>query len=215
MSDLVKGFKILSQQYKGPIGRLLKATAVELFLEQYKADIISRLGGYLHQLNPVAVPDMVRQNVALPVPESLFEQCIGFEDFIENFPVDRFFEEFLAPANPLIAAAIIDMEDDGADYLIKFKQFFVDSVKAKVAQRQVEEVIEETPPEPASEATQEVKEEKPAPSAPLRVAPHVKIAEAAAKVMKRLTCDKCHESWDVPEDKVASIKECPFCHSPA
>jgi len=31
--------------------------------------------------------------------------------------------------------------------------------------------------------------------------------------MKLATCDKCGKSWPVPEDKAASIEECPFCHA--
>jgi len=31
--------------------------------------------------------------------------------------------------------------------------------------------------------------------------------------MKLATCDQCGKSWPVPEDKAASISECPFCHA--
>lgn len=33
--------------------------------------------------------------------------------------------------------------------------------------------------------------------------------------MKLATCDKCHKSWPVPEDKASSIEECPFCKAPS
>ncbi len=40
------------------------------------------------------------------------------------------------------------------------------------------------------------------------------IAELPKKKMKLLTCDGCEGSWPCPEDEVANVKECPFCHLP-
>lgn len=34
---------------------------------------------------------------------------------------------------------------------------------------------------------------------------------APLRKMKLLTCDSCHQSWPVPEDEAANVKECPFC----
>lgn len=215
MSDLITGFKILANQYRDVGGKFLKSMAIELFLETYKGELVERLANSLRLLNPAELPRMVRENVAFPIDESFFVQCVGFEEYIEKFPIERFFEEFLVPANPLISAAIIDMGDDGADYLVKFKKFFLDSVKAESAKRKVEESIEEKPPETTPETTQEVEEVNPIPQTQLRMAPRVKVAEATPKKMKRLTCSSCNQSWDVPEDQLEKIKECPFCHEPA
>lgn len=35
------------------------------------------------------------------------------------------------------------------------------------------------------------------------------------KDMVMVTCDKCQRQIPMPRDKVATLKECPFCHEPA
>ena len=217
MNDMVSGFKILVEQYKDVGGKFLKATAVELFLEMYKKDIVEGLGKTLRMLNPTEVPRMVRENEAFPVPAKYFTKCAGFVDIIEKFPVDRFFEEFLAPASPLVAAAIIDMGDEGADYIVKFKRFFVDSVKAEAVLQAPETEPEPEETEPVIEET----EERPLAAGPalrFKVAEATtaeKIVETKPPKMKKLTCDGCGHKWTVPEEEVAAVKECPKCQAPA
>jgi len=219
MSDMVTGFKILAEQYKDVGGKFLKATALELFLEMYKKDIIEELGNALRMLNPAEVPRMVREGIAFPIPDSFFAKCASFEEYVEKFPVERFFEEFLAPASPLVVAAIIDMGDEGAEYMVNLKQFFVDSIKAQAELRkqaaESEPAVEETAKtEPAVEETEEIP--------PVAPRFRVKVAEAAPAErtkkpvkLKQLTCEECSHKWTVPEDEVASVKECPECRAPA
>lgn len=216
MNDLAKGFRILVEQYKDVGGRFLKATALELFLATNHDEIVAELANALKQLNPAAVPDMVRNNLALPIPSSFFTRCIGFVDYLEKLDMRYFFEDFLAPANPLIAAALMDMEDEGAKYLLHLKEFFVDSVKEQAALR-----VLETEPEPLVEETVEtepVEETEETPPAPML---HFKVAEATTEKkeekikLKHLTCEACGHKWNVPEAEVASVKECPKCRAPA
>ena len=147
---------------------------------------------------------MVKGKIALPIPPTFFEFLQGFEDFLDNFEPERLFQ-WIAEANPLIAAAIMDQGKDGADYMVRFKQFVIDSVKALEPQEEPleEPATDEATPEPAGK-TEESSVTKQPPAKP-QVKPGHKL----------LTCDKCKEPFTVTDEEAKNIKECPLCGEPA
>lgn len=215
MKDLKKGFLNLGNTYKTAGGKFLKNMAVELFIETHHAELVNSFAESLSFIEPADVSKYVKGKEALPIPETLFTGLVGFEDWLEEFEPARLFE-WIAEATPLIAAAIMDMGEEGSDYIVSLKAFIVDSVKAKASQA-AEEIAEkvtepppalddeeeETPPPPRFRATI-VGEDTP-PKPPKKV----------KKAKKKLTCDSCHETWEATEEEAAATTVCPHCGADA
>jgi hypothetical protein len=156
--SILEGFQKLASSYKSTGGRFLKNMAIELFIETYHGEIVERLAMALSMVKPEDVPAYVRGEVAFPIPPAFFETVHGFEDYLESFEIERFME-FIAEANPLITAALMDMEQEGYDYLVRFKKYIVDSVREAmpaVEEEQAEQEEKEAPaPQPAEEEVEE------------------------------------------------------------
>ena len=227
MSDLISGLTKLATTYKGIGGKWLKGTAIELFFDTYHDEIVKKLAEGLAHIPPEDVPKIIHDKMALPIPRHFFEYLKGFEDYVEGFDPGRLFE-LISEANPLIAAAIMDQGEEGANYMVRFKAFVLDSVrKIEAPEEEQPGEVEERPAEKVEEGEGEA-EETPHPSVPHLRATVISSDETPTKPktakklpkkpprgMTRLHCDKCEESWDVPVDDVSGVKECPFCHEPA
>jgi hypothetical protein len=225
MSDLVEGFKILTGQYKHVGGKFLKGTALELFLEYYHDDLIESFTKALNTIPPEMVPELIKGGAALPIPIEFFQNLKGFEEYLETIEPGKIFE-WIAEASPLHASAVMDLGKEGAGYMVKLKQFIMDSVRAAEELAEVQETTEVEKQEPAAEAeeptppparlrTKVVESEPPPPPKVPKVPKAPKVAETPAPEMKTLTCDKCKESWEVTEEEALLVTECPFCHEPA
>ncbi len=166
---------------------MLKGTAIELTIDFYHNEIIAHFHNALKYVDPADVPEFVRGNKALPLPDSFLSDLKGLEDYLEKIDPARIFG-WIVEANPEVARAIMDMEDEGATYIVNFKSFIIDSLKASRPEQ--EEAIE-------GKAATEAAEEIPGSS------------------MKRLTCDECGESWVAPEEEASATTKCPFCEAPA
>ena len=209
MKDLKKGFLNLGNTYKTAGGKFLKNMAVELFIETHHAELVNSFAESLSFIEPADVSKYIKGKEALPIPETLFTGLVGFEDWLEEFEPARLFE-WIAEATPLIAAAIMDMGEEGSDYIVSLKAFIVDSVKAKASQS-AEEVVEPPPaleeeetPAPAQFRATIVGEDTP-PTPPKKV----------KKPKKKLTCDSCHQTWEATEEEAAATTVCPHCGAPA
>ncbi len=222
MSDFITGFSKLASTYKSIGGKFLKATAIELFFDTYHDEIVKKLAEGLAHIPPGDVAKIIHDKMALPIPPHFFQYLKGFEDYVEGFDPGRLFE-LISEANPMIAAAIIDQGEEGANYMVNFRDFVLDSVRDI-------ELPEEEPPEakktrPSGETEEEegpphiqhmratiISNDEP-PAAETK--PARKLPKKPPEGMVRLRCDKCGEGWDVPVDDVSSVKECPFCHEPS
>lgn len=219
MSDLLTGFKVLAERYKSSGGRFVKNTLIEMFIDNFHEEIIFRLKEVLDKVSPEDVGRYVHNNEALPIPPDTFDFLKGFEDYLETFDEGRLFE-YIAEANPLIAAAFMDMGDEGAEYFVKLKKFFIDSVKAA---KGIEEIAES---QPAAEETAAVEEKTEEPSPPMfrtKVASSeppktpAKIVKKASRTKGRqkVSCSKCGWSQVMTPEEADKVTECPQCHEPA
>jgi len=225
MSDLFEGFKSLASQYKHVGGKFLKGTALELFLEYYHDDLIKNFEIALATIPPEVVPELVKGGAALPIPIEFFKNLKGFEEYLETIEPGRLFE-WIAEASPLHASAIMDLGDEGAEYMVKLKQFIMDSIKAVEEVAEVQETSEVEKQEPAAEEAEEKTTPPPArfrskvveptpPPVPKTPKAPKQVVETPVPKMKKLTCEKCNESWEVTEEEALLVTECPFCHEPA
>lgn len=224
MSDFISGFAKLATTYKSIGGKWLKGTAIELFFDTYHDEIVKKLAEGLAHIPPGDVAKIIKDKMALPIPPHFFQYLKGFEDYVEGFDPGRLFE-LIAEANPLIAAAIMDQGEEGANYMVRFKAFVLATVR-EIEVPEEEPAPEEEPKQPAGEtegeegpphiphmrATIISNDETPAAK---KQTPKKKLTKKPAAGMTRLHCDKCDESWDVLVDDVSTVKECPFCHEPA
>lgn len=177
MIDLLTGFKALANTFKG----LAKGTIIELFIDYYHDDLIMSFRLALSHIKPKEVPDFVRNGKALPIPPQFFEELKGLEDYLEKIEPQRLFK-WINEASPEIGEALMELGDDGAEYMVKLKSFIIDSIRAL--------------PSLAEEEGVEKEAETEMPSA----SEHV-----------RLTCDECGQSWIATEEEAAATTECPFC----
>lgn len=221
MSELIDGFKILANQYKHVGGKFLKGTALELFLEYYHDDLIESFKRALNTIPPEMVPELIKGGAALPIPIEFFQSLKGFEEHLETIEPGRIFE-WIAEASPLHASAIMDLGKEGANYMVKLKQFIMDSVRAVEEPAEVQETIEVEKPEPTAEQTEEppppparfrTKVIEPPPPKPTKSKKEA--AEEEPPKTKKLTCEKCNHSWEVTEEEALLVTECPNCREPA
>lgn len=217
MSEFFDQLKALASQYKGAGAKFGKSFMVEYFLEANHDDIVSQLATVLTYITPEDIKTYIREGTALPIPPSFFHRIKNFEDWLAGFEPERFFH-LIAEANPATATAIMEMGEEGVLYMVKFKQFMLDNVRALNAESQAALETEpaetaETDDKPLSQQHFNIKvagedsglsESKiPSPNPP------------PEGPRKKLVCDACNESWLVLEEDVAQVIECPFCHAPA
>lgn len=213
MPGMIDGLKHLSSIG----GKFLKTTAIEMYLDTYHADVIANLSMILKGVTPEDVKQYVEGGMALPIPEVYFKYLKGFEDYIEKFDPSRLFE-YIHEANPMVAAAIMDMGDAGVNYIVNFKKFVLDSVKNAVPDEPPEDKATETPEDISPANQSEETPEEPVrrmTRIPFKIAGEDKPLDIAPPRMKRVTCDECGESWEIPEKDIPKLTECPFCHASA
>ncbi len=223
------GLKALAKRYKGVGARMGKAIMVEYFIESNHDEIVHRLNTILMFVRPKDVRNYIETGQALPIPPKAFEYLVGFEDWLKGFDPGRLFE-FIAEANPKIAEVIIQTGDEGALYMVKFKQFIVDSVLAISAAVPDEDIPTKDLPPEQEEITPDIsevfhhgikfagggdeEEEKEEVISP-EILPEDIPANPRPVGMKKLICDACNETWEVKAHEVDLVTECPFCHAPA
>ncbi len=226
MSEFITGLTKLAATYKSIGGKWLKGTAIELFFDTYHDEIVKKLAEGLAHIPPGDVPKIIHDQMALPIPRHFFEYLKGFEDYVEGFDPGRLFG-LISEANPLVAAAIMDQGEEGANYMVRFKAFVLDSVRdIKTPEEEIKaEKVEEQQTKETEVSEDEVEEPSHVPhlratvissdEAPAKTKPAKKLPKKPPRGFTRLHCDKCEESWDVLVDDVSAVKECPFCHQPA
>ena len=182
---------------KGIGGRLGRAIVFETYLETHHDFLIAAFKAALGHIRPADVPSYVQGNMALPIPEEAFRQMSGLEDCLERIEPHRI-AEWINEARPEIFLALAELGDEGAEYIVRFKQFIIASVKAAGKQPEEGEKEEATPPDESKEATPSSQKSQVEP-------PH----------SFRVNCDECNESWMVTQEELADLKTCPFCDAPS
>lgn len=166
-----------------------KGFLIECFLEYYGDEMVAQIRKLLDDSGITAadMPDFIMNNRALPIPPQAFVKMKGLEDYFETLEPARIFE-WLAKARPDLANELVKLDELGAEYIVRFKYFMIDSIRASEA----------APPEEAKEATplEEAKEETETETAP-------------TSPMEKL-CESCGASFTVTEEE-SEITECPNC----
>ncbi len=184
-------------------GELGKGLAIEAYIGFNKDELISKFRVALSLINPKDVPKFVKGQKALPIPTQFFASLKGLEGYLKTVSPERIFE-WIEEASPDIAKALMKLGDEGALYMVQFKTFIIDSIKAVpdntsqnlTVPADQESTTEELPPPDQGETTQVNEGDKP---------------QAG---MVRLRCTSCGEPIIVPKEEVASIKACPYCGEP-
>ncbi|HUV56719.1 MAG TPA: hypothetical protein VMV84_05735 [Dehalococcoidales bacterium] len=181
MTDLLEALKSVG-------GKVGKGLAIELFLEYYEKDMISQLKDMLDQSGIIAedIPEIVRENKALPIPQVAFQNMKGLEDYLVTLNPARIFE-WLTKARPDLGLALASLDDAGAEYVVRFKSFFIDSIRAAP--------LKEVPP-PTPDSSEEV-------------------PEKTVATQLRVTCSECGEAFMTTRQEIDSLKQCPNCGAPA
>ena len=110
-------------------GEFAKGLAIETYISFNKEDLISKFRVALSLIKPEDVPKFVKGQKALPIPTQFYISMKGLEDYLETVNPERIFE-WISEANPDIAKALMDLGDEGAQYMVQFKAFIIDSIKA-------------------------------------------------------------------------------------
>lgn len=204
--NLLEGLRILAGKYKNVGARMAKGIMVEYFIDINHDEIVARLKAVLMFVRPKDVKRYIEEKEALPIPPAVFKYLAGFEDWIKGLEPERLFA-FIQEASPEIAAAIMEMGDAGAEYMVQFKQFILDNVKALSGKEDipdtVEEIIQERAPKQEPLKAKFAGDTKDIPSQP------------RTPEKKLVTCEECKESWEATPEEVLALTECPFCHAPA
>lgn len=118
-----------------------KGFLIECFLEYYGDELVAQIKKILDDsgLTAADIPEFVMGDKALPIPPQAFVKMKGLEDYFETLEPARIFE-WLAKARPDLANELIKLDELGAEYIVRFKYFMIDSIKAS----------EVTPPEGAT-----------------------------------------------------------------
>ncbi len=122
------GFEKLVAKTKSAGGRFLKGWVIESYLELNHDELVRKIAEALSHIKPEDVPNYVHGKKALPIPQEVFRNLKGFEDYMQKVNPKRLFE-WIADASPPVAAALMDMGDEGVEYIIWCKQSIIDSVK--------------------------------------------------------------------------------------
>ena len=194
MTDLLHAVKSMA-------GTMGKGLLIECFLEWHGDELIAQLKDILDKsgITAESIPDYVLNNKALPIPGEAFTAMRGLEDYLEQIDPGRVFE-WIHKARPDLAEALIELGDPGAEYIVRFKMFMIDSIKASAPSPEPE-----APAEVAEGDTGDEEEESPADTPP---SPEPGIPEMR---IKRITCELCGESWNATEEEAAKTTECPHC----
>lgn len=110
----------------------LKAVGKELFIETYVElfgnEIVDTLGKILAPLNPDNLKQLVAEGKAPPVPDEAVEELKGYEDYLEKLKPEEVFE-WLFKARPDLANTLVSLGDEGAEYMVKWRAFIMDSIR--------------------------------------------------------------------------------------
>ncbi|MCK5235866.1 MAG: hypothetical protein KAR06_02680 [Deltaproteobacteria bacterium] len=202
MTDLIAAF----QKTKAFGGKLGKRVLIELYIDTYKEELIAKLRMALGYIKPEDVPKFVKGHEALPIPPKLFSALKGYEGYLETVSPERIFN-WIAEARPEIGQALLDLGEECVIYIANFKAFIIDSIKA-APDKEAVSTTEEQPPAADSKG----QEEKP--QAKEEGQPQTEEREKPQVQKVWVHCTSCDERWEVPQDEVESIKECPFCGEP-
>ena len=174
-------------------GTMGKGMLIECFLEWYGDELVNQIKDMLDQSGITAetIPEYVLNNKALPIPDEAFSAMKGLEDYLEQVDPARIFE-WIQKARPDLAIALINLDDAGAEYIVRFKMFMIGSIRAAPS----------TPVEEGSDGDESQPDTPPSPSDEPTV-PEMKV--------KRITCEECGESWNATEEEAAKTTECPHC----
>jgi len=111
----------------------LKAGAKELFIDLFiefnREEIIEIMRKFLSPLKPGDMEEFVASGTAPPLPPTAIKNLKAYEDYIEKINPQEVFE-FLSAARPDLGELLVSLGDKGAEYVVKLKQFIVDSVKS-------------------------------------------------------------------------------------
>ena len=192
MTDLLHAVKSMA-------GTMGKGLLIECFLEWHGDELIAQLKDILDKsgITAESIPDYVLNNKALPIPGEAFTAMRGLEDYLEQIDPGRVFE-WIHKARPDLAEALIELGDPGAEYIVRFKMFMIDSIKASAPSPEPEAPAES---ESQNEGVESPDEGVESPEEP--AVPEMKI--------KRVTCELCGESWNATEEEAAKTTECPHC----
>lgn len=114
----------------------VKAGAKELFIDTYlefnQDEVIAKLKKVLAPLTPDNLKKLVTEGQAPPIHKGIVESLKGYEDYLGRLQPEELFE-WLNKARPDLAKTLMSLGDSGAEYMVKLKAFFVDSIKAPAA----------------------------------------------------------------------------------
>jgi rubrerythrin len=216
MTDLVSAIKGLG-------GKFGKGMVVELFLQWYEDELVDQFKQILDGagVTSESIKDYVLNNVALPIPPEAFAKMKGIEDYLTTIEESRIFT-WLYQARPDLGQTLMEMGDAGAEYVVRFKLFVIDSIKNSRKESVEPEKAEEAPEKPKAEETPE-DEENPQ-DIPLIRPGSVKFtgdleekpakeAQRATEKTKKVTCDQCGAvRYGTPEEAAKWAQEpCPTC----
>ena len=182
-------------------GTMGKGLLIECFLEWYGDELIAQIKDMLDQSGITAedIPDFVLNNKALPIPDQAFSALKGLEDYLEQVDPARIFE-WIQKARPDLAIALIALDDAGAEYIVRFKMFMIDSIKAVAPSSQPEQ------PTQQAEGAEDAKDEEGESETDTTEEPAV-----PEMTVKKITCEECGGTWNATEEEAAKATECPFC----
>jgi len=122
------------------LGKFGSRFAFEFFLETMHEPIIQGLRKYLSGIRAEDIPTMVRAG-KFPAIEHLNLSAVGDNiEHIEKISLVRLVE-FIAEARPDLVAAIQDIGESGADYLVKLRQHILVRIKGSEFKKEDDMVL--------------------------------------------------------------------------
>lgn len=109
-----------------------KEVLIDVYLEFNEDEIIAKLKKVLAPLTPDNLRQLVTEGKAPPIHKAIVEALKGYEDYLGRLRPEELFE-WLNKARPDLAKTLMSLGDSGAEYMVKLKAFFVDSIKAPAA----------------------------------------------------------------------------------
>lgn len=113
-------------------GDELKAAGKQLFidtyLEFYRGEVIANVKRAVAPFSPDDIREFVAEGKAPPLPPPAIKALSGYEDYLEALKPEELFE-WLAEARPDLAETLMSLGDQGAEYIVRLRQFLVDSIR--------------------------------------------------------------------------------------
>lgn len=106
-----------------------KEALIDTYLEFNPGEVIAKLRKVLEPLTPDNLRQLVTEGQAPPIPKAIVESLRGYEDYLGRL-MPQELAEWLKKARPDLAETLMELGDSGAEYVVKLKTFFLESIKA-------------------------------------------------------------------------------------